>query len=204
MRLRPSVVALVLLALAVGCSSDEGTSSSEPLPTVSVVETSGDACTDPVGDLSTAARVSGTLTEPSGVDLTGVEAVLDEAALTVTFETVGDPTTATGPVFTVFQGPPAELGSWEIQLELGDEGWTGELTTYHPRDRLLTEGRRQPLLASVVVEGTTTTATIPADALPPTATLLWGFGASATGADGDTVIDDCDTLGDQVVPDTSG
>jgi hypothetical protein len=208
-RLIPVVVTLPLVLATVSCSDDGGeAAANEPLPTVSIAETSGDSCSDPIGDLGTDATAEGVLTEPSGIDLVGAEAVLDGSGVEVVFVVAGDPALAPVPVFTVFQGSPGDLTSWELQLRLAESGWQTELTTYQPGGQLVTEGERRtlPVTPSVVPTdtGAEVSVQVPADLMPPTATLLWGFGSSSAAGDGITVFDDCDAMADQVVPTPGG
>src|SRR4051794_11905705 len=88
----PAIALVGLVAvLAIGCSS-----SAEPqmpdgidVGTLPPIRT-GASGQDPTGDISDAAdEVSGTLTEPAGIDLVSVTADVSDTTLTVTYTSAG-------------------------------------------------------------------------------------------------------------------
>lgn len=162
--------------------------------------TTGDVCEDGTGDMfDDAFAAEGTLDEPAGIDIVTAEADLGaegEGDLGVTFEVAGDVREVEDPLFTVFQGPPAELTSWELRLAGTDGDWMVELLTYQPDQRAEAAAEITVLDAAVDIadDGQRISAEIPAGQLPPVATLLWSFGSSAT-LDGNVVFDECSNLG---------
>lgn len=179
--------------------ADGSEAAAQPVQT-GPARTDGDECEDDVGDLSqNALELEGSLDEPAGVDLVGAEAELvgeSPRDLRVRFEVAGDLGEAEEPVFTVFQGPPAELTSWEIRAVHSGDGWQVESITYEPEERALATARVAELDAPLEIgdDGRSIEFTVAADDLPPIATLLWAFGSSATTGDG-VVFDDCSNLG---------
>jgi len=192
-----AVVALVGLSAA--CSNGADPADAPPVtdaPVIIPARTTGDVCIDPPGDLAKGALdVDGTLTEPAGIDLLRAEAALDGGALELTFDTVGPIADAPTPTFFLFQGPPAQLTSFEVQIAMiGPDAWEVTLVTYLPgQGEVVVDNRVQTLDVPVTVEGTQLRVTLPAGVAPPVATLLWAFGSESGGGD---VIDDCSSFVD--------
>lgn len=194
--------ALVAAPLVTSCSGDDPEQAAPTQPPLIAAERVDEVCEDPSGDLSTLATVQGSGSEPAGIDLVRGHVVLDEAELRVTFDTNGPIDEVPGPVFTMFQGPPALLSSWEIRAEPGDDGWATTLFTYGPGEgRVQVDQVEQPLPAVVTVEGATLELAVPRGAVPPAMTLAWVFGAASLGAASDAadaglaeVFDECDQL----------
>jgi hypothetical protein len=160
-------------------------------------------CVDPAGDLSAdSAQTSGTLSEPSGIDLTRVEAKVVDTGLQVTFTTAGPVASVPSPLFVVEQGEPGELKSFEIRLApsgVDATGWTLTLVTWEGVARGNRGERRTTLTETATVRDNTIAFEIAGKDLPSIASLLWQFGSSS--GEGELApFDDCNTFTD----DTSG
>jgi hypothetical protein len=197
------VIALgLVVTMAAGCSRDSG--SDGPASTgVTTPKSTGAMCTDPAGDLSAdSAQTSGSLSEPSGIDLTRVEAKVVDTGLQVAFTTVGPVASAPSPLFVVEQGEPGQLKSFEIRLApsgVDASGWTLTLVTWEGVTGGNRGERRSTLTETATVRDNTVAFEIAGKDLPSIASLLWQFGSSS-GEGEQAPFDDCNTFTD----DTSG
>jgi len=203
-RVALAIACAVLLGGTSACGGSDDAAdgpASTDAPVVIPPRTTGDACEDVAGDLATAANdMAGTLTEPTGIDLVRAEAVLaDDGSLALTFDTVGPITEAPTPTFFLFQGPPGQITSFELQVSMTAPAlWETRLITYVPGDspEILVDGREQMLDVPVAVDGNRLTLTIPAEQAPTVATLLWAFGTKSGEGEqpDDVIIDDCQSF----------
>lgn len=181
---------LVAVLATAGCSgSSEG--DDEPTPSMPVVPSSdGDSCEDQVGDLSADARAqSGTGTEPAGIDIVAASTRLDGDDLVITFTTAGPIDSTASPMFAVAQGNPFGPLSFEVRTERegASGGWSTTLITWDQSEQ------RRSIVSQPTVDGATITWSIPAEDLPPLASLML-FGATAADVAGALVFDDCSAL----------
>jgi hypothetical protein len=187
---KPLLRILLLSFVAIGlvaCSGDEP--SEEDATTMpSVQPSTGDECTDPVGDLTSDARSTGVGTEPAGVDLTQASARVQGDELAVQFTTAGEITTAPGTTFAIAQGTPFTTYAFELRMTAGEGGvWDIEVITWD------TEERKTSVPLRPTVAGNTLRADIPMSALQPLALYLQ-FGASGELEGVGRVVDDCSSL----------
>jgi hypothetical protein len=182
------VIATVLVALAgIGCSSGEEAGDVDNQPTVPAAD--GDACQDPVGDLSSDASAAGVGTDPPGVDIVRASAVRnDDETLDVTFTTAGPVTATPGTIFVVAQNSAGSPLGFEIRAGVGESGqWGVNAITWSPDEKSTS------LPVSPAVSGDTISFTVPMEALPPLALYLQ-FGSTTEVEGVGTVIDDCSSL----------
>jgi len=183
-----SLALVAVLALAVfGCSSGEESGTSGNQPTVPPAD--GDACQDPVGDLSSDAKAAGVGADPAGVDLTSASAVRnDDDTLDVTFTTAGPVTDAPGTIFVIAQGAPATALAFEIRAVAKEGGtWDVNAITWNPNETSTSVPVRP------TISGNELSFTVPLETLPPLA-LYMQFGTSTPVEGVGTVIDDCSSL----------
>jgi hypothetical protein len=179
-------VALVLALAVAGCSSDDE-ADAPPATGGTVPSSTGDACTDPVGDLDLPVGVTADSPGISGVDLVEAEAVVEGDVLAITITTAAPIDDAPSPTFVVAQGDPLGALSFELRMERGADGWESTMITW-PNS---TE-QRQPIDVEPTVEGDELRASLPLEGLPPIA-LVIQFGASAEVGNA-VAIDDCSSL----------
>lgn len=183
--------ALALLLLGVGgfagCSSDNGGSASDTTLGTLVPNSTGDACTDPTGDLDLPVGVSADTPGLSGVDLTQTSATVEGDQLRISITTAGPIDQAPAATYVVAQGDPLGALSFELRMVHGSDGWSSTLVTWPTGAE-----KREPVPVTPVVSGSTLTASIPTSSLPAVA-LAMQFGSSAT-VDGSIVVDDCSSL----------
>lgn len=168
--------------------------------------TAGADCTDPRGDISDlASQVTGTLAEPSGIDLVSVTAEVSETDLTVTYTTAGPVTAVAKPEFLLSQGVSGQEPSFELRAKPTVPGgpWTLNLITWTKSGGGLVEAAPKPIATVVSVDGEVVTYTVALTDLPRIATLIWQFGTSAELPSGEFVLDDCNNMGDQPAPDAT-
>jgi hypothetical protein len=179
-------VAVVALA-AVGCSSGEEADSVDNQPTVPAAD--GDACQDPVGDLSSDAKAAGVGTEPPGVDLVSASAVRnDDDTLDVTFTTAGPVTDTASTIFFAAQPSAGSPLGFEIRAASSGTGqWDVRAITWSPDEKSTS------VPVSPAVAGNTLSFTVPLESLPPLSLLLQ-FGSTTEVEGVGTVIDDCSSL----------
>lgn len=193
------LVALLVALVGAGCAGDDGGGGEHATPpqiTVQVPDVVDETCTDPVGDISSLATVEGTASEPAGIDLVAGEVHLDETTLSVRFETNGEIAEAPSPTFTLFQGPPAMQGAWEVRLVGSDGGWDATLYTYGPGEGNVTVAEQsRPLEVSPVVEGGVLSYELPRSSVPPPLTLAWVWGTTS----GQEAVDGGDAATDATV-----
>ncbi len=194
-------VAVTVAALAAGglaACSNGGDDAQPPLTTPTTRDprqpaSRGETCTDPVGDLSDDARTTaaGTLSEPAGIDLVEAATKVDGDALIVDITTNGTIANALNPEFFIDSGDPqqAPATSWELRIAPTGGTWTATLVTFPTT--LGARDTRTPLTAPVSVRGNRLSATVPLADLPPIATTLWLFGASAGASDATRIFDEC-------------
>lgn len=186
----------VLAVAAVGCSGKGDDGSAFTPPTTrdpSKPASLGETCDDPAGDLSNDAKSTapGTLSEPAGIDLTRASTVVEGDNLVIDLTTVAPPGTATNPEFFVDSGDPqaAPASSWELRLAPKGGTWSATLVQFPTS--LGARDKRTPLTVPVSVRDNRIVATIPLSQLPPIATTLWLFGASAGASDATRIFDEC-------------
>jgi hypothetical protein len=175
----------VLLLLA-GLAASGIACSKEDVPKVGVngtlaPTTKGGGCTDPRSDISGDPERTGTRSEPAGIDLLKVDAVVTESSLKVTYEMAGPIAPTAKPTFILSQGPSAQTVSFEVRASPGadpTQPWPLELVTWKVNSGGQNEVR-QPMAEVARVNGSTLTYDIPLKDLPPIATLIWIFGAQS-------------------------
>jgi hypothetical protein len=181
--------ALVLLLLGVGglvgCSSDDGDAAS-PSSVVTLPDSTGDACSDPAGDLDIPVGVAADTPGLSGIDLLESSATVNGDQLDITMTTAGS-TEGLAATYVVAQGDPLGALSFELRMVHGSDGWTSTLVTWPGGKE-----QRQKVAVTPVASGSTLTASIPTSSLPAVA-LAMQFGASGEVA-GELVVDDCSSL----------
>lgn len=153
----------------------------------------GDECDDPAGDISNddTTTKTGSLKEPSGIDLTRMEVQIDGDDLVVRATMVGALAGATNPKVYVFQGDPqvSTALSWELRF-LNDKGpWQAKLIKF-PSAAGQMQTVSEPK-GAVVVRENQLEARIARSELPVIATRQWLFGASSGVSDDTRVFDDC-------------
>ncbi len=198
-RIASLVLAAALVAGAAACSGsdDADQDSTDTTPVTLPTEDPRSECPDPTGDLEDVGLAPGspTLSEPAGSDLVDASVEVTDDTVDVTMTVAGDPNTPTNPILVVFRGLAAQQGGFEIQaLPAGDGTWKLERVEY-----LTNVGQRDPLAATVTVEGSTVSYSVPRADLPPlSATRLWSFGSSSGDpAAGVTRVSDlCSPVGD--------
>ncbi|MCC5951786.1 MAG: hypothetical protein JJU45_06780 [Acidimicrobiia bacterium] len=216
-RRRVTTVLTVGALLLVGCGGDDG----EPSPDAAAFQIEdlsdrvlehrrGVRCVDEVGDLTADVRAEENLSEPAGVDLVlGEVEFLGEGEqpsdLWVRFELAGDVREVEEPVYLLFQGFPGQLTSWELQVQRDEDDWVLELVTYETDEgRVMARSTPERLDIEVALDpdGQGLEYQVPLQLLPPVVSV-WVFGTSGV-YDGQTVIDDCETLEDRVVGGAEG
>ena len=191
------VVAAACLVLLSACSgsSDKGATPNTIGPHSSLPELKGFRCEDPTGDIGGDVKSAGTLSQPAGIDIVVAEAKVDGNDLAVTYTMAGDVSTAPMPLVDMLQGAvTAPTFSFELRARPGGDtpGSPWELTLITFQE----QGQEVPrtLSTPVTVEGNTVSYRVALSDIPTIATLQWSFGASSTGADGNILIDDCNSL----------
>lgn len=194
MRARTAVASLVALlavpVLAAGCSSGDSGGDAAPATTTTLVpSSSGDRCTDPVGDLDIPTGVDPALTPVlAGVDLvTGVAEVKGDV-LSVEFTGAGPIADVPDPTFVVAQGDPLQPLSFELRLTRRDGQWQALLITWPDAKE-----QRQAISTPVVPGERSVAVDVPLSSLPPIA-LSMQFGATSEVSKNVIVIDDCSSL----------
>lgn len=176
-----------------GQSSDDGAFTPPTTRDPSKPASMGETCDDPAGDLSNDAKTTapGTLAEPAGIDLTRASTAVEGDNLVVDLTTVAPPGSATNPEFFVDSGDPqaAPAASWELRLAPTGGTWKATLVQFPTS--LGARDKRTPLTVPVSVRDNRILATIPLSQLPPIATTLWLFGASAGASDATRIFDEC-------------
>jgi len=196
-----AVVALTLLFAACSSSGKKGSAPTTLGSKSTLAESNGYDCPDPAGDIGTdtGANSVGKLSQPSGIDMTHASAKVEGDNLVVSFQTVGDITTAPQPIFDVLQGDLSSATdlTWALRAEpvvkTEPAGkWHVVLSTFKTGPEQKTE-----LDVPVTVNGTSLTYSVPMKDIPPIATLEWQFGASSPQGDGPAFFDDCNSLKSQ-------
>lgn len=195
-RARPHPIGALVGALAIslvvalplaGCSSSEG-DDAEPVSTSSLVPSStGDSCTDVIGDLDLPVGVAADSPGLSGIDIVSADATVAGDQLDVTMTMAGPIDAAPAASYVVAQGEALGSLSFEVRMIHGGDGWTTTLVTWPDG---VEERQRVPITPEVA--GATLSASVPLASLPPIA-LAMQFGATATVGDA-LVIDSCSSL----------
>jgi hypothetical protein len=170
----------------VGCSDDTGDATTETTVTL-VPNSTGDACSDPVGDLDLPVGVAADTPGLPGVDLTEASAKVDGDQLAISITTAGPIDQAPAATYVVAQGDPLGALSFELRMVHGSDGWSSTLVTWSQGKEV-----RESVPVTPVVAGSTLTASIPTSTLPAVA-LAMQFGSTAT-VNGAIVVDDCSSL----------
>jgi hypothetical protein len=198
------VAAMVVLALA-ACSSGSGPAANGPStigPQSTLPESSGYRCVDPKGDVGSAIKGVGTLSEPAGIDILVAEAKVDGDSLVVTYQMAGDANTPPSPFVSMLQGDvSAPAYSFELRAEpiagaAPGDPWGLTLVTFKDAEK------RVGLNTAVTATGNTITYRVPLTTIPPIATLQWTFGASSTSANNNVLFDDCNSFTNPDTPAT--
>jgi len=203
---RVLAVCLACVVLAVGGCSDDPEIFRPGNNGTLAPKTTGASCSDPKSDISGDPARSGSRAEPSGIDIISVDAKITATTLKVTYEMAGPVAAAPTPTFILSQGVAAQTVSFEVRASPGKDPaqpWPLELVSWKVNTRG-TEEERRPLAEVATVTGSTLTYEVPLSNLPPIATLIWNFGATAGGGGG--LIDDCssyDTSNSTLPPETS-
>ena len=194
---------LLVTAVVAGCSSGSDSEADTPStlgPQSTVPESSGYRCVDPKGDIGSAVKGVGTLSEPAGIDILVAEAKVDGDSLVVTYKMAGDVSSPPSPFVSMLQGDvSAPAFSFELRAEpIADstpgDPWGLTLVTFKDAEK------RTGLSTAVSASGDTITYRVPLASIPPIATLQWTFGSSSTAANNSVVFDDCNSFTN---PDTS-
>lgn len=185
------MVALVaVLVLATGCSSGDGGGEVASATTTTLVpSSSGDRCTDPIGDLDIPTGVDPALIPVlAGVDLVMGVAEVEGDVLAVEFSVAGPIADVPDPTFVVAQGDPLQPLSFELRLTRRDGEWQALLITWPEA-----EEQRQAIATPIVVGERTVGVDVPLPSLPPIARSMQ-FGAASEVSENVIVIDDCSSL----------
>jgi hypothetical protein len=176
--------------LATGCSSSDGGGEAAPATTTTLVpSSSGDRCTDPVGDLDIPPGVDpAVIPTLAGVDLVTGVAEVEGDVLAVEFTVAGAIADVPDPTFVVAQGDPLQPLSFELRLTRRDGQWQALLITWPDGKE-----QRQAIATPIVVGEQTVGVDVPLASLPPIA-LSMQFGAASEVARNVIVIDDCSSL----------
>jgi hypothetical protein len=178
----------LVLGLPLAACSSSGDDATEPVSTSSLVPSStGDSCTDVIGDLDLPAGVAADTPGITGIDIVSADAAVVGDQLEITMTMAGPIDSAPAATYVVAQGDPLGSLSFEVRMVHGTDGWSTMSITW-PGE---VEERRQ-IPVTPTVTGVELTASIPLASLPPIA-LAMQFGAAATVGDA-LVIDSCSSL----------
>ncbi len=198
--MRPMLGAVAIAACLVtlsACSggSDGGSATPNTIgPQSSLAESKGFRCEDPKGDLGSAIKGVGTVSEPAGIDIVVAEAKVDGTVLAVTYEMAGDPNAAPSPFVDLLQG---DITAPDFSFELRGAPISGTAVRAPWGLTLITfKGgeQRRGLDTAVTVSGNTVSYSVPLAEIPPIATLQWTFGSSSTADNGTVIFDDCNSF----------